>query len=448
MRSRSLLSSLDPWNGLSELRRSPGHMSATTITLLGNFGSHNLGNECTLQALNVNIRRLLGDASVNCVCADPSDTFERHHIPAVLISYRHARDFGARRRSSNRLLRLLRRVFIRVPLELLEWFRDFKALKGTGMLIMTGTGMLGDFGIRPLGLHYEILKWSVIARLRRARVLFLSVGAGPLDHPLSRVIVKAALSLADYRSYRDHFSRQYLATIGFDTSRDSVYPDLVFSLPGSLIPVSSPRAKTGRVVALGLMEYYGKDCDTEKGKVVYETYVEQVSQFAAWLLEQGYSLRLLIGDLAYDMHVRNDVYRSLRAKGIVLHPEQLTDERITSVEDLCRQLSLADVVVATRFHNLVLALMLGKPTIALSYHEKIRSLMEEAGLGKYCHDVGGMDVPKLIQQFLTLEEDADALRSSIKGKTQEYRHALDEQYRHVLRDLLPAPAPAVRRAAS
>ena len=423
-------------------------MSATTITLLGNFGAHNLGNECTLQALNENIRLLLGDASVNCVCADPDDTLERHHIPAVLISYRHARQFGAKQQSSNRFLRLVRRVFIRVPLEILEWLRDFKALKGTGMLIMTGTGMLGDFGIRPLGLHYEILKWSVLARLRRSRVLFLSVGAGPLDHPLSRVIVKAALSLADYRSYRDHFSQQYLERIGFDTSKDSVYPDLVFSLPGSLIPVCSSRAKTGRVVALGLMDYYGKDCDPERGKVVYETYVEQVSRFAAWLLEQGYSVRLLVGDLAYDMHVKSDLYASLHAKGVAFRPEQLTDERIASVEDLCRQLSLADVVVATRFHNLVLALMLGKPTIALSYHEKIRSLMDEAGLGKYCQDLLGMDVPHLIQQFLTLERDADALRSSIKRKTQEYRLALDEQYRHVLHDLLPAPAPGVHRAAS
>ena len=423
-------------------------MSATTITLLGNFGAQNLGNEFTLQALHQNIRRFLEDARVNCVCTDPDETLKNHHIPALLISYRSARDFGSRQRSSNPLLRLVRRVVIRVPLELVEWLRDFRALKGTGMLIMTGTGMLGDFGIRPLGLHYEILKWSVIARLRRSRVLFLSVGAGPLDHPLSRWIVKAALSLADYRSYRDHFSRRYLDAIGFDTSRDSVYPDLVFSMPSSVIPVPAVRTKPGRTVALGLMDFYGKDCDPEKGERIYETYVEQVSQFAAWLLQRGYSLRLLTGDLAYDTRVKSDVCRSLQARGVTFHPDQLTDERVASGEDLCRQLSLVDVVVATRFHNVVLALMLGKPTIALSYHEKIRALMDEAGLGEYCQDVLGMDVPRLIEQFLKLEDNADTLRSAIRRRTQEYRHALDEQYQRVLRDLLLAPAPKVRRAAS
>jgi polysaccharide pyruvyl transferase WcaK-like protein len=423
-------------------------MNPTTITLLGNFGTHNLGNECTLEALNQSIRRFLGDASVNCVCTDPRDTFERHHLPALLISYRSAPDFSARQRSSNALLRLLRRVVVRVPLELGEWLRDFRALKGTRMLIMTGTGMLGDFGIRPLGLHYEILKWSVIARLRRARVLFLSVGAGPLDHPLSRWIIKAALSLADYRSYRDRFSRQYLDKIGFDTSRDSVYPDLVFSLPSSLLPPPPSRGTSRRVVALGLMDFYGKDCNPEKGKLIYETYVEQVSQFAAWLLQRGYSLRLLIGDLAYDTRVKSDVCRRLQARGVTFQPDQLIDERIASVDDLCRQLSLVDVVVATRFHNIVLALMLGKPAVALSYHEKVRSLMDEAGLGEYCQDVVGMDVPRLIQQFLKVEDNADTLRRSITQKTREYRQALDEQYHHVLDDSLLVRAPGVRRGRS
>ena len=32
---------------------------------------------------------------------------------------------------------------IRLPLEVIEWLKAFRALKGTSMLVMTGTGMLG-----------------------------------------------------------------------------------------------------------------------------------------------------------------------------------------------------------------------------------------------------------------------------------------------------------------
>jgi polysaccharide pyruvyl transferase WcaK-like protein len=45
------------------------------------------------------------------------------------------------------------------------------------------------------------------------------------------------------------------------------------------------------------------------------------------------------------------------------------------VEQLCAQLTQTDMVVATRFHNILLALMLNQPVLPLSYHEKVRSLM-------------------------------------------------------------------------
>jgi polysaccharide pyruvyl transferase WcaK-like protein len=78
---------------------------------------------------------------------------------------------------------------------------------------MTGTGMLSDFTI------------TVIGKLCRCKLLFVSVGGGPIRHPLSRCFVKAALALADYRSYRDASSKDHL-----EATNDVVYPDLAFSL--------------------------------------------------------------------------------------------------------------------------------------------------------------------------------------------------------------------------
>ena len=173
-----------------QLRTETLSVKHQTITFFGNFGTHNLGNECTLEAIIQNVRKYLPDARLNCVCPGPEDTSERHRIPALLMSYRNAAAFRSRaaRLSSSPLIRLARRLLIRVPLELLEWFKAFRALRGTHMLIMVGTGMPGDFGIGPLDLHYEILKWSIIAKMRRCRLLFVSVGAGPIDHPMSRWI--------------------------------------------------------------------------------------------------------------------------------------------------------------------------------------------------------------------------------------------------------------------
>ena len=133
-------------------------MKATTISFFGNFGTQNFGNEYTLQAILHNVRKYLPDAKVNCICTDPRDVSIRHGMPAFLMSSRYARARPARG-PDHSIIRWLRRLLVRAPLELLEWFKAFRTLKGTTMLVMTGTGMLGDFGIGPFDLHYEILKW-------------------------------------------------------------------------------------------------------------------------------------------------------------------------------------------------------------------------------------------------------------------------------------------------
>jgi polysaccharide pyruvyl transferase WcaK-like protein len=304
------------------------------------------------------------------------------------------------------------------------------------MLIMTGTGMLGGFGIGPLDLHYEILKWSLIAKMRGAKVLFVSVGGGPLDSKLSRWIVKWAISLADYRSYRDRFSQQYLQSIGFDTSNDFVYPDLVFSSPRSEIPMPPHRDGNRPVVGLGLMDYYGEDCSPEHGEPIYQNYMQTLTQFAAWLLNNGYSVRLLIGDLAYDKRARDDAFRMLLESGAVSDPSTIINDPVASAEELWTQLAQTDVVIATRFHNILLALMLKKPVLALSYHEKVRSLMAGMGLAEFCEDIAELEVPLLRQRFSTLMANAEVFKASVKRKAEEYRGALDEQYRHIFNDLL------------
>jgi len=154
------------------------------IALFGTFGTGNLGNECTLQAMLLNIRRRVPNAEVTCFCAGPEATASTYGIRALAI-----REMPLRA-TNNRAWRLLRKICVGIPVELFRWFSVIQRLMGTHMLIMTGTGMLSDYGIGPLGLHYDILRWSVVAKLCRCKLLFVSVGAGPISHPLARFFVR------------------------------------------------------------------------------------------------------------------------------------------------------------------------------------------------------------------------------------------------------------------
>ena len=184
------------------------------------------------------------------------------------------------------------------------------------------------------------------------------------------------------------------------------------------------------------MEYYGQHRTPQDGERIYRRYIERVADFAAWLIEQGHSVRLLVGDLAYDRRVKGDLLRLLEESGSHFDPARIIDEPLRSCEGLCEQLAKTDMVVATRFHNVLLALMLGKPVIALSYHEKLRSLMAGVGAAEYSVDAEELDVPALIERFRRLSENAEAFTSSIKQWTDEYRRSLDEQYAHMFGDLL------------
>lgn len=410
-----------------------GKRKRKRISFFGNFGKGNLGNESTLRAILYNLDQHLPDAEVNCICTGPEATAATHNIAAIPIRDIFVKPGLLR---SNPLARLLRKVFIRMPIELCEWIKAFRTLGNTDMLIVPGTQFLSDNLTGPWGWPYLAFRWSVAAKLRRCKLLFVSVGVGPLRHRLSRFFIKSALLLADFRSYRDDLSKQYMRHIGFDATNDPVYPDLAFSLPTPPIPPGSHSNGGKRVIAVGVKDYYGQygpQPRPHEANDIYRHHIDTVTAFVAWLLEHMYIVRFVIGDVSYDTQVLADLRESLNARKVTSENLHVIDEPIKSVEQLVSQLAASDVVVSPRFHNVVLGLLLNKPVIALGYHEKFSAVMEGPDLAKYNLHIDHLDATTLIERFIELERHRNGLKRCISRRVHEYRTALDEQYRVILR---------------
>ena len=106
-----------------------------------------------------------------------------------------------------------------------------------------------------------------------------------------------------------------------------------------------------------------------------------MTEFVQWLLTTGRDVRLLVGDVNGS---DDDVVRRIRA-GIEQRLPDLADGRLTarpavSLDDILAEMAGAGSVVALRFHNIVAALMLGKPVLAISYGHKQDSLMASFGV--------------------------------------------------------------------
>jgi polysaccharide pyruvyl transferase WcaK-like protein len=409
------------------------------IAFFGHFGGYNWGNESTLQAVLCHLRRVVPNAEFNCICSDPSTVAMTYDIAAV--SSRALVDDGFRaalvveyRTLHSPLARLARKLVVEVPSELWQWVKSIRTLWGTDALVVPGTGLLTDaYSLRDWG-PYDLFRWSIAARLCRCKILFVSVGAGPLYSRAGRFFVKTALSLADFRSYRDESSLRYLEGIGFRAGNDPVYPDLAFSLPESLVPRGHDGEGRRPVVGLGLMVHAGRYSVERPATSVYSAYLETLVEFTEWLFAHEYDVRLLIGD-AVDTPATQEFKSLLKKRSLMYGEERIIDEPIASVDDLLKQLAATDVVVATRFHNVLLALLLNKPVIAISFHQKCASLMSQMGLSEYCQDINRLSSVRLIEQFSQLRQSSDGVKRMIMEEVRACRDALDEQYAVILSEI-------------
>ena len=136
--------------------RSAKSMNPARISFYGNFGSGNLGNECTLQAAIEQILRRWPDAQLLCFCPNPQDVRTRHNIaafPSDTVDKTATERFGSRRRG--RVARICRIAFKRIPLELVHWAKSLRAVSRTDMLIVAGTGIVSDHVCGPLAWPYD-----------------------------------------------------------------------------------------------------------------------------------------------------------------------------------------------------------------------------------------------------------------------------------------------------
>jgi polysaccharide pyruvyl transferase WcaK-like protein len=161
---------------------------------------------------------------------------------------------------------------------------------------------------------------------------------------------------------------------------------------------------------------------------VHRAYLATMAAFARWLLAHDYDVRLLIGDFAYDRDVLTEFAASLKREMPPDDPGRVLDTPALSVEELLSQIAATDLVVATRFHNVLLALLLKKPVASVSFHHKSVSLMRAMGLSEHSRDIGDLDLEWLIGQVDALQRNASALIDRMSERVEENRKILDDQY--------------------
>ncbi len=390
---------------------------APRIAIFGLLGSGNLGNHGSLDAVLHYLREAHPDAEISCVCAGPEEFERQYGIPATAMTWYQAHGPGR-----SRLESLVLKGFGKVA----DLVRTPRILRRYDVVIVPGMGVLETtLQLHPWGWPYALFLMSLSARLDGAKTAFVSVGANVARERSIRWFYTWAARLASYRSYRDEYSRDAMRQMGLDTSRDEVYPDLAFALPTPEAPAPSDPSR--RTVALGVMAYHGTNADRARSEEIYSEYVGKIVELARWLIDAGYRIRLVTGD-PVDESVVTAVYDDLGRTRPDLVDSQLFFEPAESLGEVMEQLAGADLVIASRYHNVQAALRMSKPTISISYATKVDILMEGMRLAEFRQPIKSLDVPRLIEQLRALEARAARLEPEMHKKNAEYEELLNRQF--------------------
>jgi polysaccharide pyruvyl transferase WcaK-like protein len=382
------------------------------IGLFGLLGSGNIGNDASVEAIMSYLRAEFPDATIDAMCMGWERMHDRYGIATTAFQWQQVH---GRRGLSGKVLAAFGKA--------IDIFRTAGWVRGHDVVIVPGMGILDPtLPLNPWGVPYSLCLLAACGKFLGAKVALVAVGADKANAKATQWLYNRTAKLVAYLSFRDENSREALRGAGVDVSAFNVYPDLVWT-----IPVAQEESVDPNLVAVGVMTYYGGQSDQGRADEVYDSYTRSVADFTRWLLNSGRDVRLFYGDET-DKPALDKILADIQGSLPEIAPDRLTAYYATTYPEVTKLLEPVATVVATRFHNLMFGLKLGKPTIALSYARKIDSLMADLGLSEYCLPAGSLDVEELKARFTEVESCRDEIVPQIQKVVTERFEASQEQF--------------------
>ncbi len=376
---------------IGRIWRRPGPRSSRPrIFLVGYYGMHNVGDEAIREAIE-NAAATLGVQIAHYAVRGPRESSSRA-VPTG--------GFG--------LLRYL------------------TAILTADRVVIGGGGILKDEGLR---LPLELLGTALVARLLLKPVALVGVGVGPIYTRPGRWLIATIARLAQVRTVRDAASLRVLEDLGVGhvlLGADPTYASKVMALhhPPSTQPLRTPR------VVVSIRPWFGKEAERERRQ---EGLRDAVADGVASLAAAGWETRLI------SLYWPRD---HAEARAIAADPRVASaDVRDTELDwaELLAEIEAADLVIAMRYHAVIAASLVRRPTIALAYEPKVASLAAELGI-----PMVAVDQPRTAEQLRAI------IRAFLDGRSgclpdEEAIDALRTRSRFALDQALTRSAEATQR---
>lgn len=235
------------------------------------------------------------------------------------------------------------------------------ALKSSDVLIFGGGSLLQDVTSKRSIYYYLFL--IRLAKLMKNKIVMLSQGIGPIISEKSIRAVAATLSLVDYISVRDNYSKEFLVSIGVAEKKIFLSTDPVINLRKNEHLAYNNQGK--KKVCFSLRNW--KDADVS----------HKISKVAERLIEEGIECHFIPFYHKEDLQLIDQVENILGDKAVYYREKLSTNEAFDIIKNM-------DVMVGVRLHSLIFAAAANVPIVAVSYDHKVDHFVNSVNMKIAC----------------------------------------------------------------
>ncbi|MGJ9458144.1 polysaccharide pyruvyl transferase CsaB [Oceanobacillus sp. CF4.6] len=289
------------------------------IVLSGYYGFDNVGDEAILFSIIRALRDIQEDVDITVLSNNPEATKQTYGVQAV-----------------NRWkIKEVRNV-----------------LKHADGLISGGGSLLQDqTGMKSIPYYTGVIQ---IARMHKTPVFIYAQGMGPINHRVSRWIVKLTLNKVNKITVRDEDSKTLLEDIGIQ-KQITVVPDPVLGLDGTSF---SSNWFAEQNISASFVTVSVRDWETS---VLYK---EKIASCLDEIVRSGDAVVFVPMHGEHDERSSSEVAGLMKEKSFISPAHALIEEKIALIGQ-------SKLLIGMRLHSLIFSAITHTPFIAISYDPKI-----------------------------------------------------------------------------
>jgi len=319
------------------------------------------------------------------------------------------------------------------------------AIKDCDLVVCSGGGYFySNRKILPGPMFFQNIMHVKLARLLQKSIVFFPQSFGPLFNPLSKKLLKHILFRGKTLKIfvREDISYRLLSQLSNgNPGRIETCPDMVFYLSDKRLPKEEhPALNLPRpVMALTLRNWDFPESKSKQDRAEKtERYLENLQEVCRIFHKRWGGSVVIFPQVTGPGAFEDDRIISRRFWERIKPdlPDQnvlfLTREERLPPYKIMGILRQTDLIVATRFHSAVFALISGTPAISITYQPKSAGIMSMLKLDRFCVSINSFTPKEILDRAEEILTDPAGLKNEISDKIKRVRTNMAEQLKNAI----------------